>query len=81
MFPFYQMVPASMLMGLQPLRMVASGAMSVPQALKPEQLPPAVMASLSRLMEAPPKPAVTLAVMNQTQASMIAPDLPFRADV
>jgi hypothetical protein len=68
-------------MGRMPLMMVASGGFPVPEALEPDDLPPAVKASLMRLLEGPPKPAVTSAVMNQTQESMIAPDLPFKANV
>jgi len=58
----------------------ASGAFPVPQSLPPEQFPPAVQAAILRLLQGPPKPSVSLAVMNQTQESMIAPDLPWRAN-
>lgn len=64
-----------------PLLKNPTGAFPVPQALDPRDLPPAVKDALMRVLDAPPKPAVTLQVMNQAQASMIAPDLPYRADV
>lgn len=64
-----------------PLLETATGAFPVPQSLSPEQFPQAVRESILRLFAGPPKPAVSLAVMDQTQASMIAPDLPFRANV
>jgi hypothetical protein len=67
--------------GRPPLLETATGALPVPQSLPPERLPPAVRAAISRVLDAPPKPAVTLGVMNETQASMIAPDLPFRSNV
>jgi hypothetical protein len=47
----------------------------------PDAWPPAVKASYTRLLDGPPKPAVSIAVMGQTQESMIGPDLPFKANV
>lgn len=64
-----------------PLMAVPGGGFPVPESLRWRQLPPAVQASVMRLMEGPPKPAVTLAVMNEAQATMIAPDLPNRSDI
>jgi hypothetical protein len=61
--------------------MMAAGAFPVPESISPKEFPPAVRQSIARLFEGPPKPAVSLAVMNQTQMSMIAPDLPCQADV
>lgn len=63
------------------MMMMPTGAFPVPESLPPESFPPAVRESIARLFMGPPKPAVTLPVMNETQASMIAPDLPFRAAV
>lgn len=80
----WQMDPTQVVLVLTPqlpLRRVPSGGFPVPESLAPSQLPPAVRASIRRLMEGPPKPAVTLNVMNQTQATMIAPDLPWKANV
>lgn len=63
------------------LRQTATGGFPVPQSLDPEMFPPAVKASIMRpITDATPKPAVTLEVMNKAQATMIAPDLPWRAD-
>ncbi|HYG59414.1 MAG TPA: hypothetical protein VD902_15235 [Symbiobacteriaceae bacterium] len=64
-----------------PLLETATGGFPVPESISPQQFPPAVRESIMRLLQGPPKPAVSLAVMDQTQSSMIAPDLPFRADV
>ncbi len=65
----------------RPLLMeTASGAFPVPESLSPERFPPEVRESILRLLEGPPKPAVTLRVMNEAQATMIAPDLPFIAN-
>jgi len=64
-----------------PLLRTARGGFPVPQALAPDQLPESVKSDLLRLLDGPPKPAVTLAVMEQAQRSMIGPDLPFRANV
>lgn len=60
---------------------VAGGAFPVPQSLSPQRFPPEVKEAILRPLQGPPKPSVTLAVMNATQSSMIAPDLPFRSDV
>lgn len=65
----------------QRLMRVAGGGFPVPESLPPDQWPPEVKLSILRLFDGPPKPAVTLAVMNQAQATMLAPDLPYRADV
>lgn|GEM_PF-2003711 len=86
MFSPWQMQPAQMRMMIVPMQRTplletATGAFPVPEAISPEQFPPAVQQSILRLLEGPPKPVVTLNVMNQTQSSMIAPDLPFKADV
>lgn len=59
----------------------ARGAFPVPQSLDPQRFPPEAKEAILRLFEGPPKPSVTLAVMNGAQGSMIAPDLPFRSDV
>ena len=64
-----------------PLMETASGGFPVPESISPAQFPPAVRNSILRLLEGPPKPAVTPSVMDQVQASMIAPDLPWRANV
>lgn len=84
MFSPWQMQPPFPVMlmaaGL-PLRKTPTGGFPVPESISPEDFPPAVKASIARLFEGPPKPAVTLAVMQQTQASMIAPDLPYRSNV
>ena len=64
-----------------PLMETAAGAFPVPESLSPNQFPPAVRDAITRIFEGPPKPAVTLKVMNQAQSSMIAPDLPFKANV
>jgi hypothetical protein len=64
-----------------PLMPFAAGAFPVPESLRPQDFPPAVQASLMRLIEGPPKPSVTLPVMNDAQASMIAPDLPTQPNV
>lgn len=63
------------------LMRVAGGGFPVPGAIEPNQLPPEAKLSILRLLEGPPKPAVTLQVMNQAQKTMIGPDLPFRANV
>ncbi len=68
-------------MGHPGLMMTAAGAFPVPESISPKEFPPAVRESIARLFEGPPKPAVSRAVMNQTQRSMIAPDLPCKADV
>lgn len=94
MFSPWQMQPAQMRpmqgrpmqmmmvpMQRMPLLEVPTGAFPVPEAISPEQFPPEVQKSYLRLLEGPPKPCVTLEIMNQTQGSMIAPDLPFKADV
>lgn len=75
--------PMMMPMPMQrmPLMEIPAGGFPVPESISPEQFPPAVQASYLRLLEGPPKPCVTLAIMDQTQASMIAPDLPMKADV
>lgn len=59
----------------------ARGAFPVPQSLDPQRLPPEVKEAILRPLQGPPKPSVTPAVMNATQNSMIAPDLPFRSDM
>lgn len=64
-----------------PLMEVPAGGFPVPQSISPEEFPSHVRAAILRVIEGPPKPAVTLKIMNETQASMIAPDLPNRADV
>ncbi len=64
-----------------PSRKMPTGAMQVPQSLQPQQFPPCVAGAITRLLEAGPKPAVTLEVMNEVQCSMIAPDLPWKANV
>lgn len=82
MFSPWQMQPGYPQSGYQlPLLPFPTGAFPVPEALHPDELPPAVKASMLRPIEGPPKPAVTLPVMNATQASMIAPDLPYRSNV
>lgn len=63
------------------LRRVASGGFPVPGAIDPGQFPPEVKLSILRLLEGPPKPAVTLRVMNESQRTMVGPDLPWRANV
>ncbi|HYF92449.1 MAG TPA: hypothetical protein VD969_09370 [Symbiobacteriaceae bacterium] len=68
-------------LGRAPLMETASGGFPVPQSMTAEMFPPAVRESILRLFQGPPKPSVSLNVMNQTQASMIAPDLPNRANV
>jgi hypothetical protein len=65
----------------RPLQAVATGGFPVPESLPLAQWPPAVRASMARLFQGPPKPAVTLQVMNEAQQSMIAPDLPNRSNV
>lgn len=79
----WQMQPVTIIvpMGGMPLMRMASGGFPVPQAMSPEDFPPAVQQSILRILEGPPKPSVTLDVMNKAQSSMIAPDLPYRADV
>ncbi|MFZ5815241.1 MAG: hypothetical protein ACOY93_08050 [Bacillota bacterium] len=67
---------------MQPrLRRVATGGFPVPGAIEPDQFPPEVKLSILRLLEGPPKPAVTLEVMNRAQRTMLGPDLPYRMDV
>lgn len=67
---------------MQPrLRRVAAGGFPVPEAMEPADFPPEVKLSILRLLEGPPKPAVTLKVMNEAQRTMIGPDLPYRANV
>jgi hypothetical protein len=63
-----------------PLMMTSSGGFPVPEALNPDDLPPAVREAMMRPLEGPPKPAVSLAVMNQAQQTMVGPDLPWKAD-
>lgn len=63
------------------LRRVAGGGFPVPGAIEPSEFPPEVKLSILRLFEGPPKPAVTLRVMNEAQRTMIGPDLPYRANV
>ncbi|HYF76851.1 MAG TPA: hypothetical protein VD973_06955 [Symbiobacteriaceae bacterium] len=75
--PMRPMVP----IGQMPLIAVPTGGFPVPESISPDQFPPAVKASIMRNLEGPPKPAVTPHVMEQAQSSMIAPDLPFKADV
>jgi hypothetical protein len=77
--PLYQQVP--MMRMPVPIREIPGGAFPVPESMSPDCFPPEVKAAIMRLIAGPPKPAVTLAVMNQTQWSMIAPDLPFKANV
>lgn len=72
---------AMMPMRQMPLMEHASGAFPVPQAMSADRLPAAVKEAIMRPLQGPPKPAVTLAVMNAAQESMIAPDLPWKADV
>ncbi|MDB4896772.1 MAG: hypothetical protein JWN15_3034 [Firmicutes bacterium] len=50
-------------------------------SVQPEQFPPYVRQSIERIFPGPPKPVVTPEIMNETQFSMIAPDLPNKADV
>lgn len=57
------------------------GGFPVPGAMTAEQFPPAVRESIARIFAGPPKPAVTLPVMNEAQQTMLAPDLPFRGNV
>lgn len=73
----HMMVP----IGQMPLIAVPTGGFPVPQAISPDEMPPSVKAAIMRNLEGPPKPAVTPHVMELTQSSMIAPDLPFKADV
>lgn len=61
--------------GARPLMKYPGGGFPVPEAVRPAELPPAVRASVLRILEAPPKPAVSRAVMNEAQRSMISPDL------
>ncbi|MDF2629299.1 MAG: hypothetical protein K0R39_3130 [Symbiobacteriaceae bacterium] len=75
--PMQMMVP----IGQMPLIAVPSGGFPVPQAISPDEMPPAVKASIMRNLEGPPKPAVTPHVMNEAQSTMIAPDLPFKGDI
>lgn len=75
--PMRMMVPA----GQMPLFAIPTGAFPVPESISPAEMPPAVKASIMRNLEGPPKPAVTPHIMNNTQLSMIAPDLPWKADV
>lgn len=63
------------------LRWIPGGGFPVPGAMEAAQLPPSVKRSIMRLLDGPPKPAVSLAVMEQTQLTMLEPDLPWRADV
>lgn len=63
------------------LMRVPSGGFPVPGAMSPEEFPPVVRDSIMRIFEGPPKPAVTLPVMNEAQATMMGPDLPNRGDV
>lgn len=85
MHPARQMRPMTVLVmpmtRRAPLMQTPSGGFPVPEAIKPEQLPPKVRESMMRVLEGPPKPVVTRNIMNQTQESMIAPDLPWKADV
>lgn len=60
------------------LRMYPAGGFPVPGAISPDALPPAVKASLMRLLDGPPKPSVAPEVMQDAQFSMIAPAVPFR---
>lgn len=78
MFPTCPMPPIWMRWRPRPhLMPYASGGFPVPEAIRPAELPPEVQAAYLRLLEGPPKPAVTPAVMNEAQRSMIAPQLPF----
>lgn len=63
------------------LMRMPSGGFPVPGAMSDDQFPPVVRESIMRIFEGPPKPAVTLPVMNEAQATMIAPDLPTRGNV
>lgn len=84
-FPWQAFVPGYQMQAVwpapAPLMEISSGGFPVPESLSPEQFPPMVRASIMRLLEGPPKPSVTLEVMNRTQESMIAPDLPWQAAV
>jgi len=62
-----------------PLRETAAGGFPVPESIGLAHLPPNAQLALLRLVEAPPKPSVTPAVMNEAEHSMIAPVLPFRS--
>ncbi len=67
---------------MQPrLMRVAAGGFPVPGSIEPSAFPPEVKLSILRLIDGPPKPAVTLAVMNEAQRTMLGPDLPYRANV
>lgn len=63
------------------LMKVPSGGFPVPGAIEPAQFPPEVKLALLRLLEGPPKPAVTLQVMNEAQKTMLGPDLPYKSNV
>jgi hypothetical protein len=54
-----------------------TGAFPVPEAMDADCLPSAVQESITRLLDGPPKPAVSLAVMEEAQRSMIAPERPY----
>ncbi|HEY8345772.1 MAG TPA: hypothetical protein VIL07_00675 [Symbiobacteriaceae bacterium] len=78
--PMMQMQPIPVRRGGR-LMMQPGGAFPVPESVPWRKLPPAVRGSYLRLTEGPPKPSVTLSVMNESQKSMIAPDLPDRPNV
>jgi len=58
-----------------------TGGFPVPGAIEPSEFPPEVKLAMLRPIDGPPKPVVTLAVMNETQRTMIGPDLPFKGNV
>lgn len=66
-----------------PSRLMAmpGGGFPVPGAVPWKQMPPVVQEAVQRIVEGPPKPCVTPQVMSDAQFSMIAPDLPTRANV
>lgn len=66
---------------MTPLLLFPTGAWQVPGAVPVGSLPPEVQLSLARVIYMAPKPVVTSDVMNQTQFSMIAPDLPWVHDL
>lgn len=65
----------------QPLLPFAAGGFPVPESIDVEQLTPSSAESYLRLVDGGPKPAVTKEVMEETQFTMIKPDLPCRARV